>query len=174
MRSRLNQEEAHEILAPYIPDMAKAPHLGLDRYNSSVEPGARAEHRPSTSANSIYDHTWAELIEKLGEKVGLHFLEINGLKILNFDDKLVLRLKKVDQQGQHSNISTKQQKAFDAQESIPGLPFERLILGYEPDQVFSRVIRVTIRPVHREWAVQIHDRQEDNWEIVSQQFLLRA
>ena len=93
---------------------------------------------------------------------GFNFLDIRGLSVLNIRDELVIRVKKVDQNGRHRNYQTQQQIDFDAQQELPGLPpaATRIIIGYQPDIAFSEVERVIVRRPKGRWVSQIIDSGE--------------
>jgi hypothetical protein len=72
------------------------------------------------------------------------------------------RAKKADENGRHRNADTTQQRAFDGQLDIPGLPKEaaRVVIGYQPDAAFSTVERVTIRRPLGRWVSQLVEMDE--------------
>jgi hypothetical protein len=79
---------------------------------------------------------------------------------LNYFDLALLRLKKVNGAGRSRNVLTKQQRDYDDQKPIPGLPpaAVRLVVGYQPDAAFSVIERVIVsRPLGKEilWSAQI-------------------
>lgn len=68
---------------------------------------------------------------------------MGGLSTWAFDDlRIVLRFKKTDPAGSWSNIRTKQTKAYDMGDELPGMPekYKRLVGGYVLDDtgVFVR------------------------------------
>ena len=88
-------------------------------------------------------------------------------------------MKKVDAEGRHRNADTDQQRRFDTQEDIPGLPpaAMRLTFGYEPDPAFSKCERVIVaRPSGKaiKWAAQIVDGDDGafSWVDISQPRLI--
>jgi hypothetical protein len=100
-----------------------------------------------------------------------HFLEIRNLHVLNIRDQMLIRAKKVNANGRHRNNHTLQQRAFDAQEELPGLPpvAARLVMAYQPDAAFSEVERVTVRRPLGRWVSQIVDAELDR-RVLSQRF----
>ena len=98
--------------------------------------------------------------EWLGESPGCHFLNIRGLEVLNYWDLALIRLKKVNGAGRWQNYATPQQRKYDDQLPLPGLPPEavRLVVGYQPDAAFSAVERIIVsRPLGKtiRWTAQI-------------------
>jgi len=103
------------------------------------------------------------LVSEFSDDEGFHFLELPGkLKVLNIGDLLVLRVKKVDANGKHRNAQTAQQKAFDAQLPIDGLPDPalRVVLGYQPDLAYSDIERITVKAPKSVWVSQIVNIEE--------------
>src|SRR5262249_14108699 len=81
--------------------------------------------------------------------------------LLLYKDETVWRFKKVDATGRHENVQTFQQRAFDDQLELPGLPAEatRLTSGYQPDVSGETIERVIIaRPIGRSmlWSSQVN------------------
>lgn len=133
---------------------------GMAFYLSKYIKKVLAQHRDRTSANCVYDHAFHNLRERLEGEPGCHFLNHRGLEVLNYFDLALLRLKKVNGAGRARNLLTKQQRDYDDQKSIPGLPDAavRLVVGYQPDPAFSAVERVIVsRPLGKtiRWTAQI-------------------
>jgi hypothetical protein len=144
------------VLEPHLARMYACFPAGLALYNE-VEPHIRADHDDRAAACAVWCHIWSGLQREFAEEPGFHFLETRNLHVLNIRDLVVIRAKKVDPNGRHRNADTEQQRAFDAQEELPGLPAAaaRLIVGYQPDAVFSEVERVTVRRPLGRWVSQI-------------------
>src|SRR5690606_26594792 len=98
-------------------------------------PAARAEHTDRAAANNVYSHADRRWQSAFDGFHGVAFLNVRGLHLLNYMDRVVVRIKKVRANGQHSNYQTKQQRDYDRQEPIPGLPApaRRLTAGYQLD-----------------------------------------
>ena len=104
----------------------------------------------------------------------MNFIDVRGLRVLNFQDRFVLRVgKKLDAEGRHRNYPTQQQRDFDDQLPLPELPEAaiRLTCGYEPDPSFTSLNRVIVAcPMGRgiEWAAAVN--MEDDvvvWEDIT-------
>jgi hypothetical protein len=149
-------------LEPYLQRMYGLFPAGLNLYNDEVPANVRAEHDDRAAASAVYCHVWSGFQREFADERGFHFLDIRGLKILNIKDEIVLRAKKVNANGRHRNNDTEQQRAFDAQEDIPGLPAAaaRIVAGYQPDPAFSEVERVIIRRPRGMWVSQIIETEE--------------
>ena len=75
--------------------------------------------------------------KRLINRDGVRPLDISGLKLWLFEHaNIVVRFKKMDEDGRSRNYPTKQAKAFDAQLELPGLPPKplRLTVGYLLDK----------------------------------------
>ncbi|MFY9642724.1 MAG: hypothetical protein WCD20_15565 [Rhodomicrobium sp.] len=96
-----------------------------------IELSARAQ------ATCTYDHMLAEADRRFIGRSGVRTLDIRGLKLWMFEESnVVVRFKKMDEDGRSRNYPTKQAKDFDAQKELPGLPSPpvRLTAGYWLDQ----------------------------------------
>ena len=157
-----DQIEVMGLLKPYLPRIYPIFPAALDLYNSEVSPMARAEHDDRASAAATYCHVWTGFQREFMDEPGFHFLELRGLRLLNIRDQLLIRAKKVDAGGRHRNADTAQQRAFDAQDDLPGLPpaAVRLVIGYQPDLAFSEVERVIVRRPLGRWVAQVVETDE--------------
>lgn len=156
-----DQAEVMATLEPYLPRVYPCFPAGLALYNE-VEPHIRAEHDDRAAASAVWCHIWSGFQREFAEESGFHFLDVRGLHLLNIHDKVLIRAKKVDENGRHRNNDTAQQRAFDAQEDLPGLPpaAARLVIGYQPDAAFSEVERVIVRRPLGRWVSQILEAEE--------------
>ena len=164
----MNQIECMQFLQPWLERLHACFPKALHLYNSAYPPEVRAEHNDSVAAHNVHCHSVAEFEREFAIEPGFHFLKVRGLQIINIQDKVVGRYKKVDSEGRHRNADTLQQRAFDQQEPLPGLPPEalRITFGYQPDPAFSNCERVIIaRPKGRsiDWASQIVEGEPYSW-----------
>lgn len=153
----LDQKQVMDFLDPYLGRMYPIFGNALEFYNTDVSAKARAEHDDRAAAMAVYCHTWNGFQREFADESGFHFMEVRGLLVLNVRDQIVLRVKKVDENGRHRNHDTAQQRAFDSQLALPGLPPEaaRIVMGYQPDAAFSQVERVTVRRPLGRWVSQV-------------------
>lgn len=151
------QVRAMTALEPIWPRVLPIFSSAMDLYNTGTSVRARAEHSDRAAANAVYCHVWQGFQREFGEDDGFHFLDVQGLQVLNIRDEFVIRAKKVDANGRHRNYRTKQQRTYDLQGDIPGMPpaAVRLVVGYQPDVAFSEVERVTVRQAGRGWVAQV-------------------
>lgn len=148
------------LIEPLFKSLHDSLYHGMAFYQEHYTAEVIAQQRDRTAANCVYDHGFHHLRELLDDEKGCHFLSLRGLEVLNYHDLAVLRLKKVNSEGRWQNVRTKQQRDFDNQLPLPGLPPEavRLVIGYEPDPAFTAIERVIVaRPLGKtiRWTAQI-------------------
>jgi len=151
------QQEVMAVLEPFLPKISEIYDAAVHMYHSETSARARADHDSRAALNAIYRHAWMGYQRELADQGGFHFLKVRGLHVLNIRDKVVLRAKKVDANGLHTNNQTQQQLDYDRQRAIPGLPLEavRVVVGYQLDPAFSIVERVIVRCPSGHWAAQV-------------------
>ena len=154
-----DQLDTMSKLEAYLPRMYPLFGAALALYNTEYPAMVRAQHDTRATTSGIWCHLWHSFQAEFLDEPGFHFLEIRNLKVLNIKDQVLIRTKKVDANGRHSNNNTAQQRAFDSQEALPGLPPEaaRVVMGYQPDAAFSCVERVTVRRPRGNWVSQVVD-----------------
>lgn len=151
------QEMVMAALEPNFATLTEIYTAAVDLYNSETSSRIRAEHTSRAALNSIYALVWKGYQREFGELPGHHLFDVRGLNVLNIRDIVVARAKRVDANGRHSNNPTKQQKDFDRQIPLAGLPAEavRVVIGYELDLAYSKVERVIVRHTMGDWVSQI-------------------
>lgn len=153
----LEQRSVMALLEPHFSIITQIYDEAVQLYNEGTSARARAEHDSRAALAAIYSHAWMGYKRELGEMNGFNFLKVRGLHVLNINDEVVLRAKRVDANGLHVNYPTRQQRDFDRQLPIPGLPPEavRVVVGYHLDPAFSVVERVIVRSPLYQWAAQV-------------------
>lgn len=117
-------------------------------------------------AACTYAHMVSAADRRFLGRDGVRSLEIRGLKLWVFEHAgVVIRFKKMDEDGRARNYPTKQAKAFDGQLGLPGLPPRpvRLTAGYLLDRTGTEFIRSQIaRPDGRDtlWCGAIVPRED--------------
>ena len=160
------QTRVMSAMEPHFPVIYPIFVNALALYRDEYPSGVRVEHSDRTAANIVYDHVLAGFRREFMEETGFTFLHIRGLHVLNIRDVIVARFKKVNEDGVHRNLPTRQQKDFDRQVDIPGLPLAaiRIVLGYQPDAAMSIVERVTVRdPYHDRVSQIVETGTEYSW-----------
>jgi hypothetical protein len=99
-------------------------------------------------AACTYCHMHAEADRRLIDRSGIRAIDYNGrLRLWLYESaNVVIRLKKMDEDGKSRNYPTKQAKLYDAQRELPGLPLPpvRLTAGYWLDRTGQIINRVQI------------------------------
>jgi hypothetical protein len=156
-----DEERCMDIAHPILRDMHDGWFAAFAMYREKYPEEVIAEHDDTTTANCIRSHLWTEISRRLYGRPGCHLLNLNRFRVLNFRDKLVWRFKKVNGDGQHRNYQTKQQRDFDDQLPLDGIPDKatRLTSGYQPDPLGQMIERIIVaRPIGRNpvWAAQVN------------------
>lgn len=132
----------------------------------AYDPAVLIEHDVRAQATCTYSHMVAAADRRFLGRPDVRPLEIRNLKLWLFENaSIVVRFKKMDEDGRSRNYPTKQAKAFDAQLELPGLPPKplRLTVGYLLDETGTQFIRTQIaRPDGREalWCGAVIPREE--------------
>ena len=148
------QQRVMGTLEPYFDRITNIYSGAVDQYNTETSPKARAEHDTRAALCAIYSYAWKGLMREFDDEPGFRSMTVRGLNVLNIRDVIVMRAKHVDANGHHANHDSKQQRDFDRQLSIPGLPpaAVRLVVGYNLDPAFSQVERVIVRRPLGKWT----------------------
>lgn len=150
-------DELGEAILDEFDEIARDGHRRYRSYDAKVliELSARAQ------ATCTYDHMLAEADRRFMGRKGVKTLDIRGLKLWLFEGpNMVVRFKKMDEDGRSRNYPTKQAKDFDAQKELPGLPSPpvRLTAGYLLDPTGVEFLRSQIgRPEGKDvlWCAAI-------------------
>jgi hypothetical protein len=132
----------------------------------SYDPAILIEHDVRAQANCTYSHMFAAADRRFLGRPGIRLLDIRGLKVWLFETaSVVVRFKKMDEDGRSRNYPTKQARDFDAQLELPGLPPKpvRLTVGYLLDETGTEFVRCQIaRPNGRQalWCGAVIPRED--------------
>ena len=136
-----------EHLLDDIDQITREAHARYRAYPDDV----RVEHSARAAATCTYDHMVANADRLWADRRGIVPHEVRGLKVwIIGGSAVVLRFKKMDEDGRTRNYPTKQAKNFDRQLPLPGLPQPaiRLTAGYWLDETQTEFIRAQIaRPL---------------------------
>lgn len=119
------------------------------------------EHDVRAQAACTYAHMQLGADRRFLDKPGIRTLDLRGLKLWHFETaNVVVRFKKMDEDGRSRSYPTKQAKDFDNQLELPGLPLApvRLTAGYLLDATGTKFERAQVaRPFGRqaEWCAAI-------------------
>ncbi len=141
----LDQSTCMEFLAPHLDDLRASVIGAFNRYHETPA-HILAEHDERAATSGVHSHIVHEIARAFSDVAGASVLNVQGLKVLNLHDRVVLRFKKVSETGRHKNHVSRQQIRFDRQLTLPGLPpaATKLTLGYETDPAFAEIVRVTV------------------------------
>lgn len=147
-----------------IDEIVRAGHTRYMKYSPEdlVELDVRAQ------SACTYCHMLSEADRRFLDRDGIRPLEIRGaLKVWLVEHaNVVIRLKKMDEDGKTRNYPTKQARDYDAQRQLPDLPLPpvRLTAGYWLDATGQIINRVQIaRPNGRRvptWCAAITPKEE--------------
>ena len=124
--------ETMTALEPILDDLDQIARLAHAKYRAYA-PDVLLELDARAQAACTYAHMSAEADRRFIGRVGVRDFDIRGLRLWLFEDAdVVLRLKKMDEDGLTRNYPTEQAKDFDRGYDIPGLrmPPVRLTAGY--------------------------------------------
>ncbi|MCC0057907.1 MAG: hypothetical protein H6886_01385 [Hyphomicrobiaceae bacterium] len=131
------------------------------------------EHDVRAQAACTYAHMLAEADRRFVDRTGVQSFDIRGQKLWLFEEpNVIIRLKKMDEDGRSRNYPTKQARAFDAQDDLPGLPSPavRLTAGYLLDATGTNFVRSQVaRPDGKNalWCAAIvpHEEREEEGRV---------
>lgn len=130
-----------------IDELAEIVRVGHLRY-MNYAPADLLELDVRAQAACTFCHMHAEADRRLMGRDDIRPIEYKGgLKLWLYDKAdVVIRLKKMDEDGRSSNYPTKQARDYDAQRELPGLPLPpvRLTAGYWLDATGQIINRVQI------------------------------
>jgi hypothetical protein len=150
-----------EAVVSEVDEIARTGHARFRAYKPEdlIELDVRAQ------AACTYSHMLAEADRRFIDRSGVRPMDIRGLKLWHFEDAdVVIRFKKMDEDGRSRNYPTKQAVDFDRQLQLPGLPYPplRLTAGYLLDATGGFVRSQIAMPSGREtrWCAAIVPREE--------------
>jgi hypothetical protein len=140
------QREALAILTPHFPDLIDSVETGWRDFNSEVTESGRARMEARTRANIVSDFTRDRAIALFSGRSGVRPCLALGFFKLYVDDRVVLRIKKLDGDLLPTNVQTDQQRDWYNNEPVVGVPSEclRLNLGYRLDAAADRIADIVI------------------------------
>jgi hypothetical protein len=130
-----------------IDEIAEIVRVGHARY-MGYAPADLLELDVRAQATCTFCHMHAEADRRLMGRADIRAIDYQGgLKLWLYETaNVVIRLKKMDEDGKSRNYPTKQAKDYDAQRELPGLPLPpvRLTAGYWLDATGQIINRVQI------------------------------
>jgi hypothetical protein len=176
--SRDSIEAVMERLSPALDTLDAIPRRAFQIYRA-YNPEHLLDHDPRTQATCVYSHMAAEAIRQFAGRADIVEREVRGLRLWMIEDHTVMRFKKMDEDGTTRNYPTKQAKAFDYMQELPGIPRlpTRITVGYVLDATETQILRVQLaRPNGRrvDWCAAIipqeaRDERGLIWEDMTRQ-----
>lgn len=153
------QADAMQQLDPYFDQIDAICRGGLARYRE-YDPAILIEHTSRAAATCIYDHMATLADNLLTPAPGVVFKNIKGLNVWILGERATIRFKKMDEDGRWRNHTSGQQRDFDRQMQLPGIPYPpvNLVVGYFANPTNTAVERVQVaKPMGRavDWCAAI-------------------
>lgn len=145
------QAEAMDTLDPLFDDLDAVCRIAHAKYRA-YPPEVLLEHDRRAEASCIYCHMKAEAERRFIDRAGVVQLEIRNLFVWVVEQAVVIRFKKMDEDGRARNYPTKQALDYDRQRELPGLPAPpmNLVVGYLLDPTGTEIVRIQVaRPLGR-------------------------
>ena len=169
----ISKEDAQSILEPHKATLIAAWNAAWEKWEKIGQqaPDARVDIRSRAQANVLYDLVCSELKRRFTDVPGVSWSEKGGFLTLNFEDKLLLRFKKFDDNLKSHNVMTQQQVLFRLQLELPGFPSAptRATLGYQLDK-FAAGLRNFLVACHvgdsLEWIIPIIAPADAGWDAI--------
>jgi hypothetical protein len=139
----LTLEEGERLLVPYLSTIRQVLLEAFARWQALPD-----EERLylSTQARAFYIHDMAiglAVPNFRGTKVQI--VECNLLRLLNVEERAMLRFAKFGPGLSTSKNSTRQQRDFDGQDPLPGMPVAtHLVAGYVLDPLETKIERMAV------------------------------
>lgn len=150
------KEFAEDVLSPHLGALEKIIQTGFDRY---IETNDRHVHSARSRASLIHDYI---VDEAMAHFSGIHRVRCiynSQLFLINFNGKVLLRLKKMGEGNRTSNVSTLQSSLFEDQHQTEMFGESVLLTaGYHPNESFTEILYkvITCFSSNREqWTIPI-------------------
>lgn len=121
---------------------------------------------PRTRANMVFERIADRLQEEFADDLGVHFhFQDETIKVV-FDDRIIVRFKKADEDGFGINIPTQATIAFcEAQAELPGLPgLQKVEILYHLNELGTIIAGITAQARDGEmrlWAYPLAGGEAD-------------
>jgi hypothetical protein len=158
-------DQIMNALDPYLDLLDQITRSAHARYRG-YNPADLLDHDARAQAACTYAHMNAEAERRFSSNQDIVGLDIRGLKLWLFKNaEVVIRFKKMDEDGNSRTYPTAQARDFDRGEELPNLPKApvRLTAGYLLDKTKTQFERSQIaRPLERgtQWCAAIVPNEE--------------
>jgi hypothetical protein len=142
----ISEEEAQKILEPYLLTLTNCMKVAWqqwERLNEFDNSRIRYPLTARTRACFIYDHICHEIKHQFEGVSGVSIDDSRGFLLLNIQNLLLMRFKKLNRFNQASNIATYQQETYSLQMELPDIPDSaaRITVGYLLDKIHQAELR---------------------------------
>lgn len=128
---RLRRDQSINIIAPHKERLYYIAATPLSIYLETYP--NQAIHSARTRANILYDLMIAQARKEFLGVKGTQIIDAPmGVTLIEIDGKILIRCKKLDEDGLPSNYPTERAIDYDNGDNLPGIPLspQRLTLGY--------------------------------------------
>jgi hypothetical protein len=142
---RLSRDQAIRIVAPHAERLYQIGAAPFPLFQSTY-PNV-ALHSSRTRANILYDLMVIEARKEFDGVKNTRIIDAPmGVTLIEIDEKVLIRCKKLDDEGLPSNYPTERAKDYDDGDDLPGIPPapQRLTLGYRLNRLQTAVRDVLI------------------------------
>ena len=150
----ISEEEAKKILESHLPILTNCIKVAWQQWERLDEkaPDLRFPLAARTRACFIYDHICYEVKHQFEGVSGVSINDKPEFVLLNIENLILIRFKKLNSASQGSNIATIQQDNYNLQLELPGIPNSaaRITAGYLLDKIQATIKDIRIAfPVDR-------------------------
>lgn len=131
MSMDLSADEALKTLQPHLNAFCSWPKKAWETFQRNIAPQFSGFYSKRTRASIIHDLMINEAIRYSDKTPSFKNFNLNNLVGFVADEKIALRLKKLDRKKLPKNIPTDQVQSFRSQRSLPGISvIHHLEIGY--------------------------------------------
>lgn len=133
-----------ELIEKIVQDMRAGFKDSVQLLNAGNDFGYPVEYEIRTKANLAHDHMRSRLKSSLSETLNVKTGKWNGIFAITVGDDAFCRIKKFLKGGRVSVTLTAQQRKFNNQATIPGIPdLPALItIGYYEDKPWTKILSI--------------------------------
>lgn len=154
----LSHAEAETILDPYKGLLREVVDSAWRDY-CSLRNNIPHVFTPRTRASIIHDFMVSHARNKLAGIKGVRLLDVGGLFLVEINEKILIRFKKLNDDKMPNNIPTQQALDFMEQLELPGMPhIIRLVVGYELNKLQTGIQAISVtcpRGTKKEWHFEL-------------------
>ena len=169
IQTRIDMDDAWPVLEPFAPYLVDVLLDFLDDVNA---PGVVAIRRPMggrSFSSMLADYFYSRMEQAPEHGSRFEYRDNRGQHHISFEDRLNIRVKKLDRKHLSSNLKTIHAMLWNGPGTLEGMgPVPRLELGYHLDALMNRYdsIHVLQRIDDEvEWRVQVYGERTDTFDI---------